>query len=445
MAANQISRVRIGLLALCGGGAGFLTFLLLEPSLGASEREPARIGLGEAPEAIGRAFASALLLGMVLGALVGVALILADELRSGRAGRAAARGLPGLLIGGLLGAVGGLVGQIVFAMLLVPLALAGAAAMPIVIVARAAGWALVGAAAGICPGVVGKSRQRVRQGLLGGAAGGALGGVLFDVIAQATGTGSASRCIGFTLIGVVVGALVGLVEEAGKRHWLTLLSGSREGRAYILSRPVTVLGRNELADIPLFGDSSVQKAHAALLADGPAVTVRSETAMPLLVNGQPVSSARLSDGDEIGIGRHRLRFHSRSAVGPVASLPLDVGSAGLLPIPSAAGLPIGPGATMAFAAPGSGSLIVIGGPYIGMTFGLFDGAIAGRDPRCDIALTEDTMTSRQHARFVRDGAFWRVEDGGSTNGTYVNGQRITSAVIHPGDQIAIGATLCQLS
>lgn len=44
----------------------------------------------------------------------------------------------------------------------------------------------------------------------------------------------------------------------------------------------------------------------------------------------------------------------------------------------------------------------------------------GRDGGCDLVLTDLTV-SRRHARLERDGAGWRLEDLGSTNGTRLNG------------------------
>jgi pSer/pThr/pTyr-binding forkhead associated (FHA) protein len=71
-----------------------------------------------------------------------------------------------------------------------------------------------------------------------------------------------------------------------------------------------------------------------------------------------------------------------------------------------------------------------------------DRAVAGRLSACDIALT-DSNTSREHAAFERntdDGTWW-IRDLGSTNGTILNGTRITSRQqLHDGDLIAIGVT-----
>ncbi len=63
----------------------------------------------------------------------------------------------------------------------------------------------------------------------------------------------------------------------------------------------------------------------------------------------------------------------------------------------------------------------------------------GRDPSCDQVLDYPMISSR-HARLYRKGEQVYVEDLGSSNGTYVNGQRIARLVsIHPGDVIGLGS------
>jgi FHA domain len=47
----------------------------------------------------------------------------------------------------------------------------------------------------------------------------------------------------------------------------------------------------------------------------------------------------------------------------------------------------------------------------------------GRDPSNDLVLVTKTV-SREHARLVREGGRWYVEDRGSVNGTLLNGQRV---------------------
>ncbi|MQY16101.1 hypothetical protein SRB5_62930 [Streptomyces sp. RB5] len=89
--------------------------------------------------------------------------------------------------------------------------------------------------------------------------------------------------------------------------------------------------------------------------------------------------------------------------------------------------------------PGSALLVVRRGPNSGARF-LLDGELttAGRHPQSDIFL-DDVTVSRRHVEFRRgaDGLF-SVADVGSLNGTYVNRERIDSAVLTGGDEVQIG-------
>ncbi len=69
----------------------------------------------------------------------------------------------------------------------------------------------------------------------------------------------------------------------------------------------------------------------------------------------------------------------------------------------------------------------------------------GRDPDvCDITLM-DPAVSRQHCTLSKDGGVVRIEDPGSSNGTFVNEQRVQNADIHAGDRLRIGGTRVYLS
>ncbi len=84
------------------------------------------------------------------------------------------------------------------------------------------------------------------------------------------------------------------------------------------------------------------------------------------------------------------------------------------------------------------ALVVESGPQAGLTYVLGEGdTTAGRDPDADIYLGDVTV-SRHHAIFHVDPDGLTVTDVGSTNGTYVNGVRVDSAHLAPGDQIFIG-------
>jgi pSer/pThr/pTyr-binding forkhead associated (FHA) protein len=68
----------------------------------------------------------------------------------------------------------------------------------------------------------------------------------------------------------------------------------------------------------------------------------------------------------------------------------------------------------------------------------------GRGAECELRL-EDTYVSQQHARIFDRGGNWYVEDLGSTNGTFVNEQKLAApAMLTPGDRIRVGTTEVEL-
>ena len=70
--------------------------------------------------------------------------------------------------------------------------------------------------------------------------------------------------------------------------------------------------------------------------------------------------------------------------------------------------------------------------------------VMGRAPECELAL-DDTFVSQQHARLFAKNGSWYVEDLGSTNGTFVNDQRLAApAMVQPGDRVRVGTTVLEL-
>lgn len=63
----------------------------------------------------------------------------------------------------------------------------------------------------------------------------------------------------------------------------------------------------------------------------------------------------------------------------------------------------------------------------------------GRDPGCDLSLPADDQVSRRHAELQRSGGQWRITDR-SSNGSYVNGQRIVEQVLNNGDRLRLGSS-----
>lgn len=84
------------------------------------------------------------------------------------------------------------------------------------------------------------------------------------------------------------------------------------------------------------------------------------------------------------------------------------------------------------------ALIIEGGPQAGLSHVLGEGETrAGRGAESDIFLGDVTV-SRHHAVFTVDETGLSLRDEGSTNGTYVNGQRREKAKLQPGDEVIIG-------
>ncbi len=87
-------------------------------------------------------------------------------------------------------------------------------------------------------------------------------------------------------------------------------------------------------------------------------------------------------------------------------------------------------------------LIVRRGPQPNQIYELNKGIITlGRDITNDIVIN-DPEVSRHHCRLTQGGGGFTIEDLGSTNGTFINGQRLTGArPLSHGDMVGLGETV----
>ena len=94
---------------------------------------------------------------------------------------------------------------------------------------------------------------------------------------------------------------------------------------------------------------------------------------------------------------------------------------------------------------GPKTLVVTAGPLAGTKINLGDQPILiGRADDSTLVLTDDFASSR-HARLTNRGGQWYVEDLGSTNGTYLDQQRVQGPLlVGPGQPIRIGQTAMEL-
>ena len=82
----------------------------------------------------------------------------------------------------------------------------------------------------------------------------------------------------------------------------------------------------------------------------------------------------------------------------------------------------------------------------GITIDLASEVTIGRAANTTLALPADTFLSSLHARVYEQDGATHVEDLGSTNGTWVNEERITDPVtVRAGDRIQVGGTVLEVA
>src|SRR5438309_3875470 len=87
----------------------------------------------------------------------------------------------------------------------------------------------------------------------------------------------------------------------------------------------------------------------------------------------------------------------------------------------------------------------ISGKYQGGEYPLADSGelVIGRSSELDLVLIED-MVSRKHAQLTLAAGRITIADLGSTNGTFVNGEKVRRAQLKEGDRILIGTSIFKL-
>jgi len=407
--------------------------------------------------------------GLLIGAMIGLATGL--SLGTGKhIVRAVALGAG---VGAIGGWVGVTIGQIIFGVLGATIPIAG------LIGGRILGWSAFGALIGLSEGLIARSPKRMRNGLLGGAIGGALGGALFDFLAFTIGSvfgfalraegeaGAPSRAVGLTLIGAGIGLFIGLLEWLTRAAWVRVLYGRNEGKDYPIDRDGAYLGRDELADVPLRGDPQVAPRHAEIRMDGGGYVL--VPLAPMAVNGQPVSApVELRDGDLLQIGSFQVQFQLRE--GQAARAPRDVVRSPLPPPPptppgvcpycgqrqdpltgacacTPTAMPPSPTPTQGYPpAPAAGgvavaqatALVGIEGALAGQRITIPPtGLTIGRETD-NMLIIPDPSVSRHHARIAYENGALVVYDLNSTNGVYVNEQRVSRQTLRAGDIVRFG-------
>ena len=81
---------------------------------------------------------------------------------------------------------------------------------------------------------------------------------------------------------------------------------------------------------------------------------------------------------------------------------------------------------------------------VGTSLTVTDSVVLGRSPDADVLL-DDPYASMFHLRLTMDGDTMSLADLGTTNGTYVNGRRVTNPVVlNAGDSVQVGKTIMEV-
>jgi pSer/pThr/pTyr-binding forkhead associated (FHA) protein len=183
---------------------------------------------------------------------------------------------------------------------------------------------------------------------------------------------------------------------------LVAVHGPRAGSAIALG-PLTCLGRDPGAQLVLTTPRASRK-HAEIRIAGSDVSVTDlGSANGTRINGHRITHAGLRPGDVVEIGEEAFRLEEEAVVAIAVEL------------------------------------VGIRGPLTGMRHPIGEAApvVLGRGVDCSIVL-QSQRASRRHVelRILPEGV--GVRDLGSGNGTKVNGHRITSVLLRPGDVLEIG-------
>jgi pSer/pThr/pTyr-binding forkhead associated (FHA) protein len=314
------------------------------------------------------------------------------------------------------------------------------------ILGRLVGWTLMGLMLGVGVGLASLSPRNIVKGAAGGWVGGFVGGVSFDLVGTLSNTGLFSRLIGLSLIGLMIGLFIGLVQELTKSAWVVSEAGRIKGRQFRLEGTTAMIGRAEENAVGLFGDPAVQPRHAVIERRATGYALKNLAVQEgTFVNGQRIETAEIHDGDRIRIGNYELSFHLRQGA-QAARLPAQrppMRMAEPMRPAAAAGAGASAGAAESSAAAGANAAASANGPCLlgssGERFPLRIGAATtlGRALDNDIVVNHASV-SRHHASIeARNGAF-RLRDLGSQNGTYVGVERVTEAPIADGDKVKLG-------
>jgi pSer/pThr/pTyr-binding forkhead associated (FHA) protein len=217
---------------------------------------------------------------------------------------------------------------------------------------------------------------------------------------------------------------------AGDQLWVT--EGNERGKRLSVDADLLIGRLAPEEDGRLGDDPEISRRHAQVSrgTDGQLSIEDLGSANGTFVNDERIDAPRTLDvGDVVRMGKTVLRVTDRPGAGPEKSRGA-------------------PGAEAASATAERGEeLVVTAGTATGRRLTLKDELVIGRGVSGEGRLSDDHELSRRHARVARNpSGQLTIEDLGSANGTFVNGERVNGRhVLKVGDSVEVGSTTLQLT
>lgn len=204
-----------------------------------------------------------------------------------------------------------------------------------------------------------------------------------------------------------------------------------DGKEYAIPATGITMGRDAGAGV-VVAQNEVSRKHAEILPGPDGYVLTDFSANGVYVNGTRVTrEQRLSRADVIRVGSEEFRFYADPSPAmrtPAMSMTPSAAAAPPAPIPApVASKPAAPAQPVPPSAPPPLAILEITneGPTKGQQYPVrVPLAHIGRGAHNDVPIADDSV-SDTHAKLQRRADGWYLSDVGSTNGTYVAGQRIT--------------------
>ena len=243
----------------------------------------------------------------VIALFLGLFMGIGEGVYYGSKGKALKWALIGAVVSLVLGFASGYVAQWMYSELL-----GDDPADIVAALIRGLGWSLMGLGIGASIGLIKPEGKRILFCSLGGLAGGFLGGFLFNYVTDVIPNDIVARGVGIVIMGILIGVGVGLLEQFAKQAWLKVIRGEFEGKEYLVFAGTTSIGNNGKNTIVLFKDKLVGPHHCDIKLEGSKyVLVDCGTPMGTVVNGNKIARHVLRKGDSIAIGNSVLVFHTK--------------------------------------------------------------------------------------------------------------------------------------